>query len=376
MKTRSLWLSATCLLFGLALSGCEKKPTDEIKIGAILPLTGSSASAAEYARQGIQLALKDLNDSAPSAAPRLVLELGDSKNAAKDGLAVFSKMESLDGIRFFIATNSGVVVPLAQHIGKREDVLLITTFSSAPGIPQLGQSIFRLFVTAENEAATMSRYLGSKGVKRAAIFYINDEFGLGGLKRFGEQFPKTGGQVVWSDSWEKGGSDFRSSLQRMPKDVEALYIVGYEAGLGLSVKQAREIGYGGLICTTVGMSLPPWRAAAAEAAEGVIYTNAGFTPDSTHPATRDFVVRFKAMHGVAPNAFAAFAYDAAMAVGRSIQSVAAKGEVPTPAAVSKQMLSSPALDGALGTVQFDSVGEADLPLAIWTFKDGKESPVK
>jgi branched-chain amino acid transport system substrate-binding protein len=347
---------------------------DTVAIGAILPLTGSSASAAEYAKQGIELAITQLNSNRPPSAPELQVEYADSKNAAKDGLAAFNHLYSARGIRFLMATNSGVVVPLASAVGSREDILLMTTFSSAPGIPKSGPNIFRLFVTAENEASAMSRFLNGRQVTKAAVFYINDDFGLGGLEAFTRDYGAAGGTVVWKESWRKDGTDFRSSLQKLPKDAQALYIIGYEAGLGLSVKQAREAGYTGIICTTVGMSLPPWRAAAGEAAEGVFFTNTDYTPASTRLETKNFVDAFRSKHGSAPNSFSAFAYEMAMSLGLAVQDQAKSGLPIEASFLSKKLQSMQPRPSSLGLIRFGEERDANPELSIWTIRNGQEQP--
>lgn len=347
---------------------------DTITIGAILPLTGSSASAADFAKQGIELAISQLNNNRPPAAPELRVEWADSKNAAKDGLAAFNHLYSARGIRFFLATNSGVVVPLASAVGNREDILLMTTFSSAPGIPKSGPNIFRLFVTAENEASAMSRFLIDRGVTKAAVFYINDDFGLGGLNTFTRDYGVAGGTVAWKESWRKDGTDFRSSLQKLPKDAQALYIIGYEAGLGLSVKQARETGYTGLVCTTVGMSLPPWRAAAGGAAEGVFFTNTDYTPESPRLETKSFVDAFRAKHGSTPNSFSAFAFEMAMSLGLAIQDEAKSGLPIKASAISEKLQSMQPRPSSLGSIRFGKERDANPELSIWTIRNGQEKP--
>jgi len=345
---------------------------DVVKIGAILPLTGSSANAAEFAKRGLEIAIKNLNITRDTGQPRLEVVYGDSKNMAKDGLTVFNKMVNLDRLKFFFATNSGVVVPLSETVGTRTDVVLMITISSAPGVAAKGPNIFRFFVTAKNEAQTMSQFLRKdKDISKVGVFFINDDFGLGGVKEFEKSFAESGGEVVWKDSWEKGKTDFKSSLFKIPKDAQALYVIGYEAGLGLAVRQARETEFQGIICTTVGMSVPPWRAAAKEAADGVFYTSTGFSPDNPEPNAVNFVKTFQELYGDKPNSFAAFAYDSMFLLGKAIQS---NGD--NPLAVAKTLAVTAPIQGVFGNIRFNEEGEADLPLAIWQFKDGRERLVK
>jgi branched-chain amino acid transport system substrate-binding protein len=229
-----------------------------------------------------------------------------------------------------------------------------------------------LFVTSINEAKTAAKFLAKqRNIAEAGVFYINDDFGLGGFNEFKKSYAELGGQVVWQESWEKGGTNFRNALAKLPKNLKSLYIIGYEAGLGLAVKQAREAGFSGTIMTTVGLSVPPWRAAAGAAANGAYYTAAEFSTTQPNPTAQAFISTFKTKFQTEPNAFSAFAYDLATLVGRAAMS--ANGD---PEKTAQLLASAPAMEGANGLLSFDANREVPLPLKVMQVDNGAEIPVQ
>ena len=78
----------------LFLPACSKKQpeTKEIKIGAILPLTGSAAPYGENAKRGIELALSEINAKGGINGYRIVIFYEDSKTAPKEAVAALNKL--------------------------------------------------------------------------------------------------------------------------------------------------------------------------------------------------------------------------------------------------------------------------------------------
>jgi len=58
----NLLLVATC---AFTIAGCGKggKSANEIRVGVVMPITGREAKPGQYQREGIELAIKQINDS-------------------------------------------------------------------------------------------------------------------------------------------------------------------------------------------------------------------------------------------------------------------------------------------------------------------------
>lgn len=353
----------------LVVPGCKPKEADVVKIGAILPLTGSAATVGEFQKNGIEVAVSEINESGGINGKQVMVVYGDSKNEGKEGITVLRKMIDIERVPVVLVSQSGVVVPLATQVASQKDILLFVTISSVPGITELGNNIFRLFVTSENESRKMAEFASEKlSVKKVGVFYINDEFGLGGLKTFKQSFAERGGTVVWEEAYEKTGSDFRTSLLKAARarDIQALYIIGYDRAFAISVKQAREAGIKVPILTSIGMSVPEWISLAGASAEGVYVTATRFEAGSSSENIRAFVEKYNKRFGKNPNVLAAFTYDSFKLLVEGFRSGA-----KSPEELGQKLRQVKEYPGTIGNVSFVDSREANIKLVIRKVVNGK-----
>lgn len=355
-------------LFFFAACNNAKKDKDVIKIGAILPLTGSASSVGEFQKNGIEVAVSEVNEMGGINGEKVEVIFGDSKNEGKEGLAVLKKMVELDKVKVFIASQSGVVVPLAKEISNNKDLLLFITISSYPEVTKLGNNIFRFYVTSDNESKKMADFTYNKlGIKNAGIFYINDDFGIGGLKTFRNKCIELGGKVVWEGSYEKTGSDFKTTLLKATNSkMEALYIIGYDKAFAIAVKQAREVGMKLPILASIGMSVPEWIKIAGESAEGIYVTATRFEPGFNNPKIKTFVEKYNKQFGKDPNMLAAFTYDSFKLIIEAFS----KG-ANSPQELAEKLKKINNYEGTIGNISFDISREGNIDLIIRKISDGK-----
>ena len=344
-----------------SLTSCTKENA-EIKIGAILPLTGSAATVGEFQKNGIEIAVSEINESGGINGKKIKVVYGDSKNEGKEGVLLLRRMMDIDQVDIFLASQSGVVVPIATQVASEKNALLFVTISSMPGITKMGNNIFRFFVTSENESRKMAKFASNNlKIKNVGVFYINDDFGLGGLKTFKESLKNYGGDVIWEDSYEKTGFDFRTVLQKTVgnKKMEALYIIGYDKAFAIAVKQAREVGLKIPILASIGMSVPDWINIAGASAEGVYVTATRFEPTSNESNIQTFVKKYKKLFGKVPNVLAAFTYDSFKILSDGIL----KGGV-TPNKLIEILEQTQNYRGIIGNITFDKTREGNVDLII------------
>jgi branched-chain amino acid transport system substrate-binding protein len=369
MKTRMKQLALMLLaLFFFAACNNAKNDKDVIKIGAILPLTGSASSVGEFQKNGIEVAVSEVNEMGGINGKKVEVIFGDSKNEGKEGLAVLKKMVELDKVKVFIASQSGVVVPLAKEISDNKDLLLFITISSYPEVTKLGDNIFRFYVTSDNESKKMADFTYNKlGIKNAGVFYINDDFGISGLKTFRNKYIELGGKVVWDSSYEKTGSDFKTSLLKATNSkMEALYIIGYDKAFAIAVKQVREVGIKLPILASIGMSVPEWINIAGESAEGIYVTATRFEPGSNNPKIKTFVEKYNKQFGKDPNMLAAFTYDSFKLIIEAFS----KG-ANSPQELAEKLKKTNNYEGTIGNISFDISREGNIDLIIRKISDGK-----
>ena len=288
----------------------KPKEPETIKIGAILPLTGSVAMAGELMKRGIELAVEEINKNGGINGKKIEVIYGDSKNEAKEGVSLANKMISLDKVSVIIASMSSVVAPLVPFADKNKSVLFVT-LTSLPGLTEKSEWVFRYHINGEEEAKTMAKFALEKlGIKKVVILYINDEFGVQISNKFKEIFQELGGEVLLSEGFEKAGTDFRPLLQKVKVlNPPGLYILGYGQSLAYIVKQVREIGIKSTILSMNALGLPEYLQIMGNAAENAYCTVPLFSPTLPQENVQKFVKNYYSRYKDVPNFISAETYD-------------------------------------------------------------------
>ena len=121
-------------------------------------------------------------------------------------------------------------------------------------------------------------------IKKIAVLYVNTDYGVGNKDIFMKEYKTKGGNVLFSEGFEQGETDFRSHLTKIKRArVEAVYIIGVGEN-GYILKQAKEMGLKVQFLSTVGIEGPDVWKIAGESANGVIYTVQNFDPESSQKA--------------------------------------------------------------------------------------------
>lgn len=88
--------------------GCSKKQPEakEIKIGAILPLTGDAAQWGVEAKRAIELSADEINSKGDIQGKRVYVIFEDSQLSPKVGTNTIHKLISQDGVKVIIGAIS------------------------------------------------------------------------------------------------------------------------------------------------------------------------------------------------------------------------------------------------------------------------------
>jgi len=366
MKRRVFIISlAIVLILGIVASSIAE---EVYKIGAILPLTGGTAMVGEHAQKGMILATEDINTAGGIYGKKLEIVIGDSKNEPKEGVAIFHRFASINRLPVVVSAMSSVsmaVVPLADQY----KIVLATTIVSAPGITEKSPWVFRVFMSTDSEAGAMKIFiLKNMGLKKIAVLYINDEFGRTAFEVFKKMYEAEGGKVIWSDSFEKAGIDFRSQIFKLkaakPKGV---YIIGYDKALGIILRQIAEAKIKTRLFSFSGLPTPTVLEHAGKATEGVYFTSTQFNVENpTTKATEEFVKKYKARFGKAPNHYAAYTYDVTSIIAEAIRIGGYSAE-----GIKSGLSKIKGFTGVIGAITIPLSRDADFPVVVKIIRQGK-----
>ena len=317
-------LAAGAVLMG-ALTGCgggsKGADGDTIKVGGLLEMTGGSASFGISGKNGIDLALKKINEKGVLGGKKLSLVVADTKSEASEATNGMQKLISQDKVVAVIGPNQSSAVIASGAINNGAKVVDITPMGTNPDVTvdpktkQVKPYSFRTCFIDPFQGTVMASFASNElKVKRAAIYIDNtSDYAKGLAQFFKENFVKNGGQVVIEEAYLQKDTDFKSTLTKIKAaKPDFIYIPGYYQEVGLIVKQAREMGINVPMAGGDGWDSAKLPEIAGKAALENTFFSSLYSPDDTSDLNKDFVAEYKKAYNTNPDVFAALAYDSTL----------------------------------------------------------------
>jgi branched-chain amino acid transport system substrate-binding protein len=289
-----------------------RKLPEEVKIGAVLILTGPDAKAGQSARQGIQMAVEEINKEGGINGKKLVVIYEDDQGEPQKSVSAVLKLINVDKVPAIIgpmwSTNVLAVAPIAE----KHKVVILSPTASAPKITKAGDYIFRNTYSDTFEGTKDAEFAYKVlGYRKAGIIHVNLDAGIEIADVFSKKFKELGGQVVLRESYDPKTTDFRTLLTKFKNQpIDFIYLMGYNE-MGQLVKQAREIGLKTPFLSTIMFEISDVLKVAGNAAQGVVYSYPSYDTEKGGEIVKKFAREYKKRYGVLPDPEAAFSYDAA-----------------------------------------------------------------
>ena len=371
MNKKTLWLAAIGLVavvvVVLVVVNRPRGDSQEIIIGAILPLTGQGAAYGEAAKRGMDLAVQQVNSEGGIDGRTIRIVYEDSQGEPKSGIAAFQKLITVDRVPAVLGDLLSSVTLSIAPIANRREVVLLSPASSSPKLTDAGPYVFRNCPSDVYEGTVMADYaFDTLGYRRVAILRINNEYGVGIGGVFRRSFTEKGGTIVAEESYAEDATDFRTQLTKLAsQNPEAVYLLGYKQ-MGYILRQAKELGFKTQFLSTVTFEDPEILTLAGDAAEGVIYSASKFSPDSKDEVIQRFVNAYESKYQSKPNIFAGLSYDAVRILAIAMRDGGTKSNE-----IRFALHRIKNYPGVAGETTIDSNGDAVLTPMLKTVRGGK-----
>jgi len=367
MKKSLSWLLLAALLAAVLLAGgcgggnagtSAGSADKEIKIGVILPLTGSEAMFGTMEKNSFQLAYDELKAKGKTTVGgreiTLLFEDDQSKQdvarAAAEKLINQDKVAMLSG--GYSSACTKVVAGLAQSMG----VPFLIVTGSADDITRQGwQWVFRGAAAPSSQYTNALWDMMDKVIKpkTVAILYENTDFGTSSAKAFREACQKKGIKIVFDQSYESGAIDFKPMLANMGKtNPDVVFGVSYVMDAALIVKQMKELNINPrlFIGGGAGYTMPEFRENAGPAAEYVASTTL-WIPNVKWPGAAEYFKNYKQKFGKEPDYHGAQAYTTMYIIADALN----RAKDTTPAGIQKALKETDLMT-IMGPIKFEDWG--------------------
>lgn len=296
--------------------------TGPIKVGFMLPATGTYASLGNMIENGFKLYV---NEQGGKLAGREIqyFKVDDESDPAKATDNV-NKLVKRDQVDVLVGTvHSGVAMTMAK-VAKETNTLLIIPNAGADAItgPMCAKNIFRTSFSNWQPAFAMGKVAAERGHKKAITITWNYAAGQESAKGFTEGFEKGGGKVIENLTLPFPGVEFQALLTQIASQKpDAVY--AFFAGGG-AVKFVKDYVAAGLNKTIPlygpGFLTDGTLEAQGAAAQGMI-TTLHYADNLNIPKDKQFRLDFAKAYKTNADVYAVQGYDAAQLLGAGLKAV-------------------------------------------------------
>ena len=384
---------ATGLLFAaaLALQGCGKEeppkpapkaeapppPDTIVKIGVASPLTGPQAHIGNDIKNGVQLAVDDVNAAGLTIDGKkiklLLVSEDDEANPTK-AATVAQKLVDAKVVAVVGHFNSGASIP-ASKIYSDAGIPQISPSSTNPKYTQQGfKTTFRVVANDDQQGPVGGKFALEK-LKAKNIAVIDDSTAYGqGLADTFEASVKAGGaKVVAREHTTDKDTDFKAILTKIKgKKPDLIFFGGIDPQAGPMIKQMGELGIKARFMGGDGVQTPNFiKLAGDTSAEGAMASMPGLPKDQM-PGGAKFLEKFKAKFKADVELFAPMGYDAVFVFVEAMK----RAKSTEPAKFLPEVAKTD-YKGVIGPIAFDEKGDLkNGPITIYVVKAGKWEPME
>jgi branched-chain amino acid transport system substrate-binding protein len=282
-------LAALFSLVALTVAAPAAAQQAPIKIGAILPLTGSGASYGVWMKGGAEIATEEINAAGGIGGRKLEVIYEDHAADASKAVNGMRRLVEVEKVPFTLTSYSAPTLAI-QPIGAQNKIVMMNGGGQSDNLANKDY-LYNNIPVVSNEVGVIADWLTrEKKFKAAVMIVANDEAGRNAARTFREKFSAGGGRVLSEEQVALDGNDFRAQLAKLKAaGGDLLFISSYGRNVAIITDQARELGI------TIPMAATSWvlipEVMKAKGAEGLLTTRLPFNPES--PFAKKFKEKYK-----------------------------------------------------------------------------------
>jgi branched-chain amino acid transport system substrate-binding protein len=378
---RKLFIGKFMLLAAAAalmmVSAGPAAAADTIKIGLAAPLTGDAAAYGDNIKAGAELKLEEINAAGGINGKKLELVEGDDLCDPKEAGTVGSRFAANKNIVAVLGHVCSSAHLAALPIYVRVGLPAISATATNVTIGEVGKGwSFRTCYTDDYQGQFLARYVKSVlGLDKVGVFYENNDYGIGLKDSFVDEADKVGLEVVATEAYNKGATDFGPQLTKLlALDPEGIFLCGYYQEGGLIANQARKKGFEGPLFGADGIDNQQYLEVGGQGAENTFVT-VPFLADVAGPKAQEFVAKFKEKTDRDSDWMSANAYDALGILAAAIEEAGADRKGIRDAMAAMDSVDT-GYKGATGVTFFDEKGDCIKNAFVKKVEDGEFVPAE
>jgi branched-chain amino acid transport system substrate-binding protein len=314
LKKTVIGITSFALLSGFMLAGAGV--ADSIKIGVLLPLTGSNAKSGSIQKNSVRMAADEINTAGGINGKKIDPIIADTQGKPDAGRRAIEKLITRDKVLLIGGAFSSSVTWATISIAQQKKIAFLVNSASADKITEQDRDyIFRLNQPVSEHLETFVSFIKTVAtdIKSVAIVHANSLKSSSDARKFFKKSGALGLKMVIKESFETGVDDFRPLLTRVKaKNPDLLYAVTDDVSdAALLTRHSKELNLNPMLFagSAIGFALPEF-AKNAGIASNYVACMTQWTTSVPYPGAKEYHTKFKAKYDTAPTYHGAQAYAA------------------------------------------------------------------
>lgn len=292
----------------------EALPDGSFKIGVIGPLTGAAAAYGTAVANGAELAMKEINAAGGINGYAIEINAQDDEHDPEKSVNAYNTLKDW-GMQLLVGSVTSKPCIAVVRESANDNLFQITPSGSAVECVAYDNA-FRVCFADPDQGTASAKYIGenSLATKVAIIYDSSIEYSSGIRESFIKEAANQGLEVVADEAFTADtNTDFSVQLDKAKEaEAELVFLPIYYQEASVILKQASDKEFAPVFFGCDGMDgILTVENFDLSLAEGLML----LTPFSAdEEGSKDFTAAYEAAYKIAPNQFAADAYDAVYAI--------------------------------------------------------------
>jgi branched-chain amino acid transport system substrate-binding protein len=357
-------LCTAAVLFSLVAAGPMRA---EIKVGIMVPTSGSEATYGQDMINAVNMAVEELNAKGGVLGQKYVTFTGDDGCDPQMATAAASKLTSENVTAVVGGYCSGATLPTLKIYADAGIPFIVCAANSSKFTPLNPGNTFLINALATYQVDTAMGLFKKQGVKRLAIVNEGDAYSADLANLTATKWEAGGGKVVSNQLVAKGEQDMSALVTALKSaSPDMIFWTAYYADGALLIKQLRQGGYRGKMTVGDGSTDGKLIEIGGKATEGT-FAMANPLPEFL-PKGKDFVAKYKAKFHQDPGPYSALSYDGMMLLDHSLRVAKTTDSVKLTAAI-KAVKAFPGISGPITFDEHNNLAHSNF--VVLQVKDAK-----
>lgn len=352
----------------IACNSVSKQSADitkePIQIGVVLPLTGIAQFHGNNAKDGFDLAAKDINGKGGINGQLIKLIYENDNTESRNTISAVQKLININKVQAILGISWDFLANAVIPILDREKIVAISPTVEGDTLTEKSEYFFTTYPPIKSQLEQTKNFLNKEILpgSRAAILSVNNPWGLAYLKMYKQAVEETGNALIKEIVLpEFDNNDLQTDLVSIKTALPDIILVCLNQGdAALFARKIRELGISAKILINQNF-------ADALADKIVSFETAdGFYISRYSTPTSDFIKQYKEAYNKEPLESTDTAYDGLHILARAIRNVGYDAKKI------KDELHRIELDGASGKISFNKENNSTAKESVLlVIKNGK-----